>query len=41
MPSLSHRCEVYVWKVTPRDGGDDFLIKLALEKGKVAGYRIF
>ncbi len=33
-------CEVHVWKVTFRDGGDDYLIKLALENGKVAGFRV-
>jgi len=32
-------CEVYVWKVILTDGGDDFLAKLAMENGKVAGFR--
>ena len=33
-------CEVYVWKVVVGDGGDDFLAKLAMQAGKVAGFRI-
>ncbi len=34
-------CDVYLWKVTPKDGGDDLFMKLVLENGKVAGFRIF
>jgi len=34
-------CDVYLWKVTPKGGGDDLFMKLVLENGKVAGFRIF
>jgi hypothetical protein len=29
---------VYVWKVTFKDGGDDFLARLSLQDGKVGGF---
>jgi hypothetical protein len=31
-------CEVYLWKLTYKDGGDDTLVKLVLKDGKVAGF---
>jgi len=31
-------CQVYLWKLTYKDGGDDTLAKLALKDGKVAGF---
>ncbi len=31
---------VYVWKVTFKDGGDDFLARLSLQDGKVGGFWI-
>ena len=33
-------CAVYVWKVSMKDGGDEFLAKLAMQGDKVAGFRI-
>lgn len=33
--------DVYLWKVSPRNGGDDLFMKLVLENGKVAGFRVF
>jgi hypothetical protein len=33
-------CQVYVWKVSVKDGGDEFLAKLAMQDGKVAGFRL-
>jgi hypothetical protein len=32
--------QVYVWKVTFKDGGDDFLARLSLQDGKVGGFWI-
>lgn len=32
--------QVYLWKVTFQDGGDDFLAKLSLKDGKVGGFLI-
>jgi len=31
-------CQVYLWKLTFKDGGDDTLVKLVLKDGKVAGF---
>ena len=31
-------CQVYLWKLTYKDGGDDTLAKLVLKDGKVAGF---
>ena len=31
-------CDVYLWKLTYRDGGDDTLVKLVMKDGKVAGF---
>jgi len=31
-------CQVYLWKLTYKDGGDDTLARLALKNGKVAGF---
>lgn len=32
--------QVYLWKLTFKDGGDDFLAKLSLKDGKVGGFLI-
>ncbi len=31
-------CQVYLWKLVFKDGGDDTLAKLVLKDGKVAGF---
>jgi hypothetical protein len=31
-------CQVFLWKLTFKDGGDDTLVKLVLKDGKVAGF---
>ena len=31
-------CQVHLWKLAYKDGGDDTLAKLALKDGKVAGF---
>jgi hypothetical protein len=31
-------CQVYLWKLTYKDGGDDTLARLSLKTGKVAGF---
>jgi len=31
-------CQVYLWKLAYKDGGDDTLAKLVLKDGKVAGF---
>jgi hypothetical protein len=31
-------CEVYLWKLTYKDGDDDTLAKLVIKDGKVAGF---
>lgn len=31
-------CQVHLWKVAYKDGGDDTLAKLVLKDGKVAGF---
>jgi hypothetical protein len=31
-------CQVYLWKLVFKDGGDDTLAKLVLKGGKVAGF---
>jgi len=31
-------CEVYVWKVAYKDGGDDMLVKIVVKDGKIAGF---
>lgn len=31
-------CQVRLWKLTYKDGGDDILAKLVLKDGKVAGF---
>lgn len=31
-------CQVHLWKLAYRDGGDDTLAKLVLKDGKVAGF---
>jgi DNA-directed RNA polymerase subunit RPC12/RpoP len=33
-----HGCQVLLWKLTFKDGGDDTLAKLVLKDGKVAGF---
>ncbi len=30
--------EVFLWKITYRDGGDDMLARLVIQEGKVAGF---
>lgn len=30
--------QVYLWKLTFKDGGDDFVIRLAIKDGKVGGF---
>ena len=30
--------EVYLWKITYKDGGDDLLARLVIQEGKVAGF---
>ncbi len=30
--------EVYLWKITFQDGGDDLLARLVIQEGKVAGF---
>ena len=32
--------QVYLWKLTFKDGGDDFLARLSLKDGKVGGFLI-
>ena len=31
-------CQVYIWKLAYKDGGDDTLARLTLKDGKVAGF---
>ena len=31
-------CQVYLWKLSYKGGGDDTLVKLVLKDGKVAGF---
>ncbi len=31
-------CQVYLWKLAYKDGGDDTLARLTLKNGKVAGF---
>jgi len=31
-------CQVYLWKLCYKDGGDDTLVRLTLKGGKVAGF---
>jgi hypothetical protein len=39
MGALSQQnCQVYLWKLIYKDGGDDTLAKLAVQDGKVAGF---
>jgi len=32
--------DVYLWKITPKTGTDQFVVKLALKDGKVVGFWI-
>lgn len=41
LTSLKQRkLDVYLWKITPKTGNDQFVAKLVLEDGKVAGFWI-
>lgn len=41
LTSLKQRkMDVYLWKITPKTGNDQFVAKLVLEEGKVAGFWI-
>ncbi len=41
LTSLKQRkMDVYLWKITPKTGSDQFVAKLVLEDGKVAGFWI-